>query len=92
MKQELNTVRPSSAHRWMKCAYSAFAEGMLPRSSSPAAEIGTRTHAVAAQRLYNALKEAFPDADITAPPRPRDRRSQQRYLRRLRRLLRQVRY
>lgn len=58
----------SSAHRWMKCAYSAFAEGLLPRSSSPAAEIGTRTHAVAAQRLYNALKSAFPDADITAQP------------------------
>ena len=68
MKQELNTVRPSSAHRWMKCAYSAFAEGLLPRSSSPAAEIGTRTHAVAAQRLYNALKAVFPNADITAPP------------------------
>lgn len=32
MKQELNTIRPSSAHRWMKCAYSAFAEGLLPRS------------------------------------------------------------
>lgn len=68
MTHELNTVRPSSAHRWMKCAYSAFAEGLLPRSSSPAAEIGTRTHAVAAQRLYDALKAAFPDADITAPP------------------------
>lgn len=68
MKQEMNTVRPSSAHRWMKCAYSAFAEGLLPRSSSPAAEIGTRTHAVAAKRLYEALKAAFPDADITAPP------------------------
>ena len=68
MKQELNTVRPSSAHRWMKCAYSAFAEGLLHRSSSPAAEIGTRTHAVAAQRLYNALTAVFPNADITAPP------------------------
>lgn len=68
MKQELNAVRPSSAHRWMKCAYSAFAEGLLPRSSSPAAEIGTRTHAVASVRLYEALKAAFPNADITAPP------------------------
>ena len=68
MKHELNTVRPSSAHRWMRCAYSAFAEGLLPRSSSPAAEIGTRTHAAAAARLYDALKAAFPDADITAPP------------------------
>lgn len=68
MNQDLNTVRPSSAHRWMRCAYSAFAEGLLPRSSSPAAEIGTRTHAVAAARLYEALKRGFPKADISAPP------------------------